>query len=73
VGIKVFTETPLFCLRHFIDFSSVFCESACNENPVGTKFAPTDTNLRKSRRQPSEKAAALGRFSRSVGDDDFRD
>jgi len=32
-----------------------------------------NTNLRISRRQPSEKSAALSRFSRSVGDDDFRD
>jgi len=33
----------------------------------------TNTNLRKSRRQPSGKSAALSRFSRCVIDDDFRE
>ncbi|MCL2406061.1 MAG: hypothetical protein FWC92_11040 [Defluviitaleaceae bacterium] len=33
----------------------------------------TNTNLRKSRRQPSGKSAALSRFSRCVVDDDFPD
>ena len=32
-----------------------------------------NTNLRKSRRQPSGKSAALSRFSRCVADDDFRE
>ncbi|MCL2406030.1 MAG: MerR family transcriptional regulator [Defluviitaleaceae bacterium] len=33
----------------------------------------SNANLRKSRRQPSGKSAALSRFSRCVVDDDFRD
>jgi len=33
----------------------------------------SDTNLRKSRRQPSGKSAALSRFSRCVVDNDFRE
>ena len=32
-----------------------------------------NTNLRKSRRQPSGKSAALSRFLRCVVDDDFRE